>query len=603
MNSKIANILLPSPQWVSYSRLFVRINTAQVVNIGGKYIQAKIYRFNTWMNAFAANKYYKYCDLGEIFLYLHIKGKYHLQIIGSYSNYEYEYYDHIIVDKYINEDISEIGIPGAKEYEALYFIIYEDINEKIEFISGAWTTNKEQVRKSKIAIVCCTYKRENYVNKIIEDYENFINNRKEFKEKIKLFIIDNGKTLNINRSNELTAIIHNKNTGGAGGFTRGLLEVCKLNEKFEENKMFTRVLFMDDDIEILPEAYYRTLIISDYLKEQYSDSFINGAMLEMEYKHIFVENLAFQDKLWVKRDITDINIYNYYNVMVTNKRKDNIFYNKNIRVDSAWWYCCFTINKETKNKLPLPIFYRGDDVEWSWRNFGKHHISFNGINVWHSIFRFRISILGEMYYLPRNMFIINSLYTTDYYKKFEQHFKDIFNYRLENYDYSAIEIFNKSLNDILKGSSIFLEDPEMQNIRISKNMTKLEYFDANEEEMDYAKNFVPESGKLRKLLYFLTKKGKYWPNFLFTDESIAVEYLPYMESFRLRNNVKVYNFLTGKYSIRSINRKKAAYLEKEFNILLKKIKKNYMNLKKSYESSYKELTSYDFWIKYLELKE
>lgn len=34
------------------------------------------------------------------------------------------------------------------------------------------------------------------------------------------------------------------NAGGAGGFTRGLIEVMKLNAGY------TRVLFMDDDVEI-----------------------------------------------------------------------------------------------------------------------------------------------------------------------------------------------------------------------------------------------------------------------------------------------------------------------------------------------------------------
>lgn len=33
------------------------------------------------------------------------------------------------------------------------------------------------------------------------------------------------------------------NAGGAGGFTRGLIEVMKLNAGY------TRVLFMDDDVE------------------------------------------------------------------------------------------------------------------------------------------------------------------------------------------------------------------------------------------------------------------------------------------------------------------------------------------------------------------
>lgn len=39
------------------------------------------------------------------------------------------------------------------------------------------------------------------------------------------------------------------NAGGAGGFTRGLIEVMKLNAGY------TRVLFMDDDVEIFRNLF------------------------------------------------------------------------------------------------------------------------------------------------------------------------------------------------------------------------------------------------------------------------------------------------------------------------------------------------------------
>ena len=42
-----------------------------------------------------------------------------------------------------------------------------------------------------------------------------------------------------------------------------------------------------------------------------------------------------------------------------------------------------------ENGLPLPIFVRGDDIEFSMRN-NKEIVSLNGINVWHDPFILKI---------------------------------------------------------------------------------------------------------------------------------------------------------------------------------------------------------------------
>ena len=60
-----------------------------------------------------------------------------------------------------------------------------------------------------------------------------------------------------------------------------------------------------------------------------------------------------------------------------------------------------------ENGLPLPIFVRGDDIEFSMRN-NKEIVSLNGINVWHDPFILKYNEIMEDYYLPRNM-IMNAL--------------------------------------------------------------------------------------------------------------------------------------------------------------------------------------------------
>ena len=67
---------------------------------------------------------------------------------------------------------------------------------------------------------------------------------------------DNGKTLDMNKlSSAHIHIVQNKNTGGAGGFTRDLIEILDANNAGME---ITHVLLMDDDIVIDPESLLKT---------------------------------------------------------------------------------------------------------------------------------------------------------------------------------------------------------------------------------------------------------------------------------------------------------------------------------------------------------
>ena len=72
---------------------------------------------------------------------------------------------------------------------------------------------------------------------------------------------------------------------------------------------------------------------------------------------------------------------------------------------NAWWYCCFPLKVVREDNLPLPIFIRGDDLEYGLRNM-KTLILLNGICVWHEPFENKYSSYLE-YYIVRNQLIDN----------------------------------------------------------------------------------------------------------------------------------------------------------------------------------------------------
>ncbi len=589
---ELFRVVFPTPEFADHERLFVNKRNS-LIEMDSGLVDAREYRFNTWMNVFAARKFYHYCDLGNLYLRLDIEGDYIIKITGSNRNAAFDRIDMVLAKERLS-NAAEVLIPDARNYDGVYFAIFSVKPIKINSIS--WVTDKPSLRSNKMAVVTCTFKREQYINKTISIFEDFIHCNPDLKEKIKLYVIDNGKTLDATRSNDITTIIPNINAGGAGGFTRGLMEVMK------GDAGFTRVLFMDDDVEIFAESFFRIFTFSNYLKEEYKDSSLNGAMLDLYNKNMFFENLAKRHAFWTIRYIEDLDVRRYNNVLKINDIKDSLFIHPGQGWYAAWWFYCFAIERVHSKGLSLPLFIRGDDVEWGWRHDdGKQIVSLNGICVWHAPFEHRVSKVMDNYYLPRNMFIVNSIHMKDFKENFKKYFDGIFRHLIKTYDYNSIEILLMAMADILKGSEVLRENPEAQFKRINDIYKKLEYLPAEESELNNAKKYKRRFGILKKIAYRLTKRGLYYPKFFMKKQSVAVEWNPHVNNFKLARAIKVYNLLTSKYTVRKFDKQLTKQYTEYFYDRLDRIYENYDNLCMDYKKSHKELTSFEFWKKYLHL--
>ncbi len=299
-------------------------------------------------------------------------------------------------------------------------------------------------KPKKIGVVICTYKREKYVKATIEKLLKFSKKNPW----LTTLVVDNGSTLKKCKT-EYLCIIHNPNYGGSGGFTRGIIENLKI-------KINDYVLLMDDDIDLEESSLEHTYGLLCGLKGDYKDSFLSGAMLKMNTPYIQHENTAYWRKIRLHSfgknwDLTD-------NQVLLNNEKipdvDNQY--------GAWWYCCIPIKRIEKIGLPLPVFVKGDDMEYGIRN-NRTIIHFNGIGVWHEAFENKSSILTN-YLSDRNMLIVNQ-----YAKKcnrftfFVAVIGRLFK-RSIKFDTKAIKIFDLALNDMLKGFNYITRIPANEQI-------------------------------------------------------------------------------------------------------------------------------------------
>ena len=242
-------------------------------------------------------------------------------------------------------------------------------------------------RELKVGVSICTFKREEYVNKTIKKLVRF----SRYHPWLSTLVVDNGSSLNECNYKSLR-IIHNPNYGGSGGFTRGLLE----NLRIRQNDY---VLLMDDDIDLDSTVLNHMYGLLCGLKEEYRESFLSGAMLHMDNPCIQHENTAYWGKIKHHSLGHDWDL----------SKQDVLIKNESIKEYKnhygAWWFCCIPLKRVKKIGLPLPVFIKGDDIEYGIRNQRKL-IHMNGIGVWHETLDNKRA-LWVNYFEYRNFFILN----------------------------------------------------------------------------------------------------------------------------------------------------------------------------------------------------
>ena len=377
------------------TNMYCRSNGALTLAANGDCLLSRgaFYDFFTYFNSLSLNKWKKYTYAHSYTLNLNLRGKFTIELMGHYvdsrNNIQKE-----LLGKHIFDlgDFTEISLsyPDETNCSVVSFQIAPIDDTFIR--SGRYCAKTEMVNDPFISLVTTTFKKESYVKKNIALLKSNIFDNKEYSPYFQWFIIDNGRTLDVKElSTDKIKIVPNSNTGGSGGFTRGMIET--LNNV----KKATHVLLMDDDVEFSPQSFKRLLKLLMLMRPEYSDRFISGAMLEVTEKNIQHEDVGIfhpDASHGPCKPRYDLNLW------------DSIVRNEEIISDdlhqyAGWWYCCIPVSAINGSNLPLPFFVRGDDVEYSIRNNAKF-ITMNGICIWHEGFGGKFSSSLEFYQVHRN---------------------------------------------------------------------------------------------------------------------------------------------------------------------------------------------------------
>ncbi len=146
-------------------------------------------------------------------------------------------------------------------------------------------------------------------------------------------------------------VVEQGNYGGTGGFTRSILEARAIDGA-------THMLLMDDDAVTEPESVFRAAAFQALARE---DIGVGGQMLDMLRPMEVYESGALLDpaSLGVTTPIHRLHAVPQ-DSLARFLEVSYIHYN-------AWWFFAFPLRLVDKVGLPLPVFIRGDDVEFGYR--------------------------------------------------------------------------------------------------------------------------------------------------------------------------------------------------------------------------------------------
>ncbi|OKH54248.1 glycosyl transferase family 2 [Calothrix sp. HK-06] len=599
---------LQLPQSIEVADLYVKLGDSASIEFDaeGSIIslhQNGIISFNTYFNSIYETFYTKYTTLNELV--------YQLKLIGSFEIIAYrEVKDKkqlIKTERVENQDLSnyvEFSLPQFNSVPDAGRIYLEItcLSEQGSFIEGSLITQQEQMRDVSLAIITCTFKKEAYVKKTVDAItkDSLLQS-----EKFKVFVIDNGKTLNQEVFDDSRIkLVTNRNVGGSGGFTKGLIEAL-------EEGVYTHFLFMDDDIELDSEAIYRLFALYKYGKQDFA---IAGSMLDLHKKYSLYEAGALYNKC--KSDEGEIKDTNYAVVPLKHEvdiRDSSVLNSLLVEEDvdyGGFWFFAFSKEMVDEIGLPLPFFIKTDDMEYGLRikQYLKHSIvAFPSIAVWHEPF-YAKNPGWDAYYCLRNMMITDAIYGYSKYWSALKNLSGAVIYNLLIFNYNTAQIYIKAFNDFLEGPNFIKQkDSEILHSEIcgysKSHKTQTSVPSSVNLDKDYK---ITKVSKARKVLTLLTLNGHLLPNFMIRDESAFINF-PRVEEER----DSICKAFTKKRIIFKVNDMPVLYQNEldnqaAFNILSAWIKSiirsslRWSNINKQWHQAKGELTSLKFWQQYLE---
>ena len=441
----------------------------------------------------------------------------------------------------------------------------------------AWATSAPPRRLPKLMLSVTTFKREAAVATTVARFRTF-REGSALRDHISMIVVDNGQSVSVTSGDGVT-VVPNANLGGAGGFSRGLMEARTAGA--------SHCLFMDDDASVHMEAITRTWMCLAYALDPATA--VAGAMINADQHWQIWENGAVFDRvcrpLFFGLDLREQEMVFNMEYRSTRPAPPGFY--------GGWWFFAFPVDRATR--MPFPFFVRGDDVSFSLANDFRI-VTLPGVASFQESFTDKASPLT--WYLDMRSHLAHhlSLPAKDVgWRGLQRLFVSFYLRTILRFHYDSLSAVNLAIEDVLRGPTFFADNADMAERRKDlKALTVSEAWipDSNPPGPRHGKCSRP----LRALL-LLTLNGHLLPFANLLGSRLVIE-AEDRHNFREIYGARQITYLTARRPARyTVRRDRWRFWRESLRLLRNSLtlRRRYGQLVAQWQGKYQDLTSEAFW--------
>jgi len=532
----------------------------------------------TYFNAFSAGKWRKYTNVDRLSATFDFSGRALAAIVHLLDGCE------MVLETFLlaGEQRSRLTSPAFKAPEKGLLACRLLALEPSVLYGGGFATDCPATRSVTLGIAVTTYKREETIKKTAARLGAAIRNHP--RHAVSLAIVDNGQTLAPEDVPD-ALLIPNRNLGGAGGFTRGLIH-------YQDEGRVSHVLFMDDDAFCETESIFRALALLEHALKP--EAAVSGGMLYESLQYMQWENGA-----WFKyrcRPLhSNLDLRKVKNLLANDDedREET----EGFDIYGAWWFFMFPASL-VKTYVP-PYFVRGDDIFFGYSN-DFETIRLNGVSCWQEDFKAKESPL--VLYLDFRSHAMNHLVLAGLpggARGIVGMGWRFFNKYNSSYFYDSARAIIQAFSDIQEGPEYWLKNLDMSEKRaeLKAKYTREIFQPAPKQPALIWVDSIFATSFLAKAERYLSGFGHLIPGFIFSKRrwKASIYQVPNVNLTYLRPRVQVENPLSKEIMTLEMNR--GRYFGNLFFFLWTSLKFfwRFNRLKRTYRKFFNNFQKGDFW--------
>ncbi|MCP2164398.1 glycosyltransferase [Goodfellowiella coeruleoviolacea] len=424
--------------------------------------------FASYFNAFPASYWKRWTRIEEVVLRMSVRGAGRIDVYRSKPSGDIVHLQGhpVRATKQATHLELRISLAPFEDGGWVWFDVFTD-DSTLEIKEAAWTTEQELPRQ-RLAIGTTTIRPVDCVIAL----QALADDPAVLDVVEKIFVADQGpkkvrEVEGFDKAAQLLGdklqVIEQDNLGGSGGFTRGLYEAL-------EHTDVEQIMLMDDDIRLEPDALLRA---NAFARASSQPIIVGSQMLNLQARarlHSMGEVVDLKECVWrpAPGAVTD------HDFGEESLRETPELHTRINATYNGWWMCLFPREVIRQVGLPLPLFIKWDDSEYSLRalEHGYPTVTLPGSAVWHMPWTDKNdSTDWTAYFHLRNRLIMAAMHSPyDVRTTLLKQGLKLSLRHLLSMEYSTVAVQQKAIEDFLAGPDKLFDSlrtalPEVRALR------------------------------------------------------------------------------------------------------------------------------------------